>query len=145
MFIYPYISKYLLSLRISLNLNVVLLPISNKSYDRRVFRSSDIVHMMLRYNLDSFGWDSSKIKGFLCSLPACCCDFVDFITTYNGYETPSTFWPIGFKGKYPLLRSPHKLSNVCSLTWAPPTPEKNCHKMNYFSNFTSYVCMYVPL
>ena len=42
--------------------------------------------------------------------------------TYKGYETPSTVWPMGFNGRYPLFRSPHKLSNVCSLTFGSLIP-----------------------
>ena len=54
----------------------------------------------------------------------CACNFLcgsdglDFLhtctCTYNGYETPSTFCPRGLSGKYPLFKSPHKLSRVCS-------------------------------
>jgi len=32
--------------------------------------------------------------------------------THNGYGDPKTFCFIGFTGKNPLLRSPHKLFNV---------------------------------
>ena len=46
--------------------------------------------------------------------------FSDF--TYKGYETPSTVWPIGFNGRYPLFRSPHRLSSVCSLTFGSLIP-----------------------